>query len=330
MSGIKEVAKKAGVSVATVSRVINNRGYISKETRRKVETAMRDLDYRPNQIARALLKNQTFFVGIIVPDSNHPFFSELVKFVEISANELNYKVLVCNSLDDPKKEEEYISMLRENQVDGIIMCSHTLDTEKYKKLSLPIVSFDRVISRSIPCVGSDNFRGGELATEHLISKGCKRLLHISGPLELDMLSNRRGDAFILTCMKHDVEYHFIEGARNKLTFEYFMDFITRELSSIELSRYDGIFCSNDIVAYALYIYAKQQGLRVPEQLKIVGYDYHSFTRMLQEPKLTTIKQPTDRIGRMLLTTLVRMIEKGDDALINNTLVDVELIVGDTT
>lgn len=330
MASIKDVAKEAGVAIATVSRVMNNRGYISKETRKKVEKAMDALDYHPNQIARALQKNQSFFIGIIVPDSNHPFFSDLIKYVEMSANEKNYKLLVCNSLDDPEKEANYISMLRQNQVDGIIMCSHTMNIESYKKVPFPIVSFDRFISSNIPCVGSDNYRGGELATEHLIQLGCKRLLHISGPLDLDILSNRRRDAFVITSMKHGVTYDIIEGAHNKLTFDYFWSFVTENISPEQLREYDGIFCSNDIVAYALYIYAEQQGIRVPEQLKIIGYDYHSFTRMLQSPKLTTIMQPSDRIGVMLTNTLLQMIESADGELINNTTVDVTLIKGDTT
>jgi len=330
MASIKDVAKEAGVAVATVSRVMNNRGYISKETRKKVEKAMDALDYHPNQIARALQKNQSFFIGIIVPDSNHPFFSDLIKYVEMSANEKNYKLLICNSLDDPEKEANYISMLRQNQVDGIIMCSHTMNIESYKKVPFPIVSFDRFISSKIPCVGSDNYRGGELATEHLIQLGCKRLLHISGPLDLDILANRRRDAFVITSMKHGVTYDIIEGAHNKLTFDYFWSFVTENISPAQLREYDGVFCSNDIVAYALYIYAEQQGIRVPEQLKIIGYDYHSFTRMLQSPKLTTIMQPSDRIGVMLTNTLLQMIESADGELINNTTVDVTLIKGETT
>lgn len=330
MASIKDVAKKAGVSVATVSRVMNNRGYISKETRRKVEKAMEAIDYHPNQIARSLQRSQSFFIGIIVPDSNHPFFSDLIKYVEMRANERNYKLLICNSLDDPEKEANYISMLRQNQVDGIIMCSHTMDIENYKKVPFPIVSFDRLISPGIPCVGSDNFRGGELATEHLIQAGCKQLLHISGPLNLDILANRRRDAFVVTCMKHDVDYQIIEGAHNKLTFDYFWSFITENLTPEELHCYDGIFCSNDIVAYALYVYAQQLGIQVPEELKIIGYDYHSFTRMLQNPKLTTIMQPSDRIGSMLTNTLIQMIEGDESETINNSTIDVTLIKGDTT
>ncbi|MDQ0338541.1 LacI family sucrose operon transcriptional repressor [Caldalkalibacillus uzonensis] len=329
MPSIKDVAKKAGVSVTTVSRVLNNRGYISKETRRKVEQAMAEIDYHPNQIARALQKSQSYLLGVIVPDSNHPFFAELIKYIEIYAHEQNYKILICNSSDDPDKEAKYIAMLRENRVDGIIMCSHTLDIEEYKKVKLPIVSFDRIISEEIPYVGSDNFLGGELATEHLISRGCQRLLHISGPLELDMLPNRRADAFKLKCMQHNIPFKIVECEFNRLTFDYYRDLITHEVSKY-LNDFDGIFCSNDLVAYALYVYAAQQGIKVPEQLKIVGYDFHSFTRMLQLPKLTTIKQPIDKIGKVLCSTLIKMVGGHEEDMISNTIVSVELIKGDTT
>ncbi|OIJ18110.1 LacI family transcriptional regulator [Anaerobacillus alkalidiazotrophicus] len=329
MANIKDVAERAGVSVTTVSRVLNNRGYIGKETRKKVEEAMAEMNYSPNQIARALQKSQSYILGMIVPDSNHPFFSELIKYVEMYANEKNYKILICNSLDQPKKEARYLNMLSENRVDGIIMCSHTLDVDAYKQVSFPIVTFDRIISNQFPYVACDNFRGGELATEHLIELGCKNLLHISGPLKLDLLANRRADAFKLSCMKHNVHYEVIEGSNDNLTFEYFTDLIIDKISE-DLSKFDGVFCSNDIVAYALYLYATENGIKVPEQLKIVGYDYHSFTRMLQTPKLTTISQPTNRLGKVLSSTIMNMIENKDEETINNTVIDVELIKGHTT
>ena len=330
MASIKDVAQRAGVSIATVSRVMNNRGYIGKETRLRVEQAIKDMDYSPNQIARALQKSQSYFIGVIVPDSSHPFFADLIKFIEVFANEQNYKVLICNSMDDQEKEIKYISMLRQNRVDGIIMCSHTLNIEEYKKVNFPIVSFDRIISRSIPCVGADNFRGGELATEHLINQGSRRLLHLSGPLEMDMLANRRADAFRLTCMKKEASHHIIEASNNNMTFEYYSAFIAEQLPADMLQEYDGIFCSNDIAAYALYLHAIRLGISVPQQLRIVGYDYHNFTRMLQNPKLTTIKQPTDRIGKVLCSTLINMIEQVNEEMINNTIIDVELILGETT
>lgn len=329
MTNIKDVAKKAGVSVTTVSRVINDKGYISRETKEKVLKAMEEVDYQPNQIARALQKSQSYLIGVIVPDSNHPFFSDLIKYIEMYASEQNYKILLCNSLGNAEKEANYIRMLRQNRVDGIIMCSHTLDIEHHKKVHLPIVSFDRILANTIPYIGSDNYRGGEMATKHLIDRGCKSLLHISGPLEFDSLPNRRGDAFKLTCMKYDISFKIIEGELNGLTFDYFWEFIHREVSK-HLQDVDGIFCSNDIVAYALYIYATQHNIKIPDELQIIGYDNHSFTRMLQTPKLTTISQPIDKIGKVLSSTIIDLIEGKDRDTINNSIVDVELIEGETT
>ncbi|MBD8069612.1 LacI family DNA-binding transcriptional regulator [Bacillus sp. PS06] len=329
MVNIKDVAIRAGVSVTTVSRVLNNRGYIGKETREKVEKAMAEINYFPNQIARALQKSQSYILGIIVPDSNNPFFSELVKHVEINANANNYKLLVCNSLDQSEKEAKYIRMLKENRVDGIIMCSHTLDVGEYTQINFPIVTFDRIIANQFPYVSSDNFKGGEIATEHLIASGCKKLLHLSGPLKLDLLPNRRSDAFRLTCMKHNIEFEVVEATQDNLTFQYFRDFIRTEIADT-LSHFDGVFCSNDILAYALYLHAIENNIKVPEQLKIIGYDYHSFTRMLQTPKLTTISQPISRLGKILSNTIISMIETKDKDSVNNIVVDVELIKGDTT
>jgi LacI family sucrose operon transcriptional repressor len=332
MASIKDVAKKAGISATTVSRVINDRGYISKETRKKVEDAMKELNYQPNQLARALQKSQTTFIGVIVPDSSHPFFAEVIKYIEISANELGYKIIICNSLDEFEKEENYINMLRANRIAGIIMCSQTLEVSDYEGVNLPIVTFDRIIS-NIPYVGSDNFQGGVLATKHLIDRGCKKLLHISGPLDRDMLSNRRGSAFSITCKENNIPYLVIENKINSFgpyKYDRLDEFISKEVAP-HIGDYDGAFCSDDLTAYKLYIWAQNNGIKVPEDLKIVGYDYHSFTRLLQTPILTTIKQPTDQIGTVLSSMLIDLInKKGKAELVRNAVINVELIKGNTT
>lgn len=330
MSSIKDVAKLSGVSVTTVSRVMNNRGYIGKETRSRVEKAMQELDYQPNQIARSLQRSRSGLIGVIVPDLAHPFFSELINEIEAYANARHYKIIVCNSLHDAEKEANYINMLRQNRADGIIVCSHTLSTEKYEHEEMPVISFDRVISPAIPYVASDNYQGGEIATKHLIESGCKKILHISGPLEYDLLANRRKDAFELTAMKAGITYMSIEGAYIEATFEDNYKFIEEHISAV-LKNYDGIFCSNDLLAYALYVYAFRHHIRVPEDLKIIGYDNHSFTRMLQTPRLTTVQQPLDKLGEALAFSLINNIEREDSGKHNqNIVLDVQLIKGDTT
>ena len=333
MSSIKDVAKLAEVSVTTVSRVINNRGYIGKETRKKVEQAMKQLNYQPNQVARALQNKQTTLLGVIVPDVSHPFFAQVVKHIEINAAKSGYKLIICNSLDDHEKEENYINMLRANRIEGIIMCSQTLKVSHYENVKLPIVSFDRILP-NIPYVSSDNLQGGVLATQHLIEQGCKKLLHISGPLHLDMLSNRRGIGFSITCEENNIPYKIIENEMNLFgpyTYDNLYNFIDKNVAQY-LNDYDGVFCSDDLTAYILYLWANNNGIKVPEDLKIIGYDYHSFTQILQTPKLTTIKQSAERIGSLLYSTLIELIVNKDKEIdsIQNSVINVELIKGTTT
>lgn len=328
LSSIKDVARVAGISVTTVSRVINNRGYISEKTRKKVEDAMRELDYQPNQIAIALSKKQSYIIGVIVPDSSHPFFSELLKYIELYVKDKNYKILFVNSLDDKDTEMHCISMLKQNRVDGIIMCSHTLDIDTYKKLKLPVVSFDRIISDSIPYVASDNFNGGLQATEHLIKLGCKSLLHIAGPSQIECLSNRRGDGFKIACINNNIDYKIMECDEDVLTFDYYMNFVEEKVAPI-IDTLDGVFCSNDILAYALYVYCTRNNISVPGDLKIIGYDNTMFTRMLQTPRLSTVNQPVESIGKTLTKSIISLIEEPEYEVTNITL-DVKLVKGETT
>lgn len=329
MVSIKDVAKHAGVSVTTVSRVMNNRGYIGEATRKKVEEAIKALNYSPNQIARSLLSNESHLIGLIVPEIRHPFFSEIVHWIEHYASQNNFKIIICNSVNDKEKESGYLQMLKEHRADGVIMCSHTLDIEVYKSLTMPIVTFDRIISSKIPYVASDNYHGGELATQHLIKKGCRKLLHIAGPLDFEMLSNRRFDAFQMTCSRNSIMWDVIEGANVDFTFEDNYRFIEDNLAD-RIRDFDGVFCSNDIMAYALSVYAFRHGITVPDDLKIIGYDYNSFIRTLQTPKLTTIKQPIEQLSKQLVKSLIKQMKHNDQPLTERAIFDVELIKGETT
>lgn len=156
---IKDVAEKVGVSVTTVSRVLNNRGYLSESLKQKVNDAMEELNYHPSEVARSLLRKKSNIIGLILPDISHPFFGEVTKHIEAYAYEQGYKLMLCNSLHHKKKEKEYIDLLRASRVDGIIMGSHTMSVNDYKSINLPLVSLDRQISKSIPFIASDNYQG---------------------------------------------------------------------------------------------------------------------------------------------------------------------------
>jgi LacI family sucrose operon transcriptional repressor len=320
MPTIKDVAEQAGVSVATVSRVFNNRGYLSAEVKRKVAGAMEALDYHPNDLARSLQKRKSCLIGLIVPSTAHPFFGEIARYVEEAAYEKGYKALLCNSLQNREKEREYIKMLKRSQVDGIIMGSHSLDTADYAGLGLPVVSLDRELSPSIPSVCCDNRQGGELAARHLIAKGCRGLVHISGSLAIPMLSNRRTEGFVAVCQEAGVPCYCYE-----LPDQAIVDFdIETEIQRIlaKHPRCDGVFATSDLTAAAVISIAAKTGRRVPADIKVVGFDGIPAGRFFNPP-LTTIRQGAAEISRYAVEFLVRMM--GGETAPSQTVLPVELL-----
>ena len=325
MANIKDVAERAGVTVTTVSRVLNNRGYISEKTRNKVQVAIEELNYQPNEIARALLKRKSNIIGLILPDVAHPFFSNLSKYIEYFAYENGYKILLCNSYQDSKKEKEYIEMLKRNQVDGIIMGSHTLEISEYLDLKFPIVAFDRFLSEDIPYITSDNYSGGAIATQLLIDKGCKKLAHISGPLILNTPANKRCESFIDVSTKNNMPYVIVETELNSFNIEAYENIIYSLLE--EHPDVDGIFASSDFIAACIVHVSSSLNKKIPEDLKIVGYD-DTLIAPLIVPALTTIKQPIEKIGKLAIETIINQIN-GIEVEKENIL-PIELILRKTT
>ncbi|GHV14076.1 LacI family transcriptional regulator [Spirochaetia bacterium] len=305
MPTIKDVAGKAGVSIATVSRVFNNRGYLSDEVKQKVASAMEELDYHPNDLARSLQNRRSWIIGLIVPSVAHPFFGAVARYVEKFAYQSGYKVLLCNSLHESEKERDYIKMLRRSQVDGIIMGSHVMDTANYADLHLPVISLDRELSPDIPYVCCDNYQGGELAARHLISKGCRNIVHISGSLSVPMLSNKRTDAFIAVCKEAGAVFHCYELPDKSLVdFDNITEFPHIFEDHPEC---DGVFTTSDITAAAIISLAVKAGRRVPDDLKVIGFD-GILPVSLFSPTLTSIRQPIEAISRYALEYLVRLID----------------------
>ena len=177
---LTDVAKLAGVSPTTVSRVINKKGYLSEKTIQKVQEAMRELGYKPNNVARSLQGKSAKLVGLIFPNISHVFYAELIDKLEHQLFKHGYKTIICNSEHNSEKEREYIEMLEANQVDGIISGSHNLGIEDYNRVTAPIIAFDRNLSPEIPVVSSDNYAGGVLAAETLVKSGAKKIIMITG------------------------------------------------------------------------------------------------------------------------------------------------------
>ncbi|MDC7287875.1 LacI family DNA-binding transcriptional regulator [Blautia schinkii] len=303
MASIRDVAQKAGVGVGTVSRVLNGSGYVSAETKKKIEDAIEELGYIPNELARNLFRNRTGIVGVIIPDVEHPFFSNFVRQTEVALYNLGYKTMVCNTIGISNREKEYLDMLERNMVDGIITAAHTLEDTEYLKRKKPIVSMDRDFGPQIPMVGSDHIYGGRLAAEILLKNKCHKILHITG-VAPDVAANDRHAIFETIMSEHGVEVVDVVMEWNRFDHEAYW-----EAARIGMRKYDGVdgvFAADQPALYYMHL-AMAAGKRVPEDLKVVAYDGMDITKLCY-PEVTSICQNTQFLSETCANTVVDLIE----------------------
>ena len=315
MANIKDVAKAAGLSVGTVSRIFNNRGYISDSARKKVANAMKELNYVPNELAKSIFRQYTKIIGVIVPAISHPYFGKLAEALETYAADQGYKIMLCNSFYQPQKETEYFQMLRGNQVDGIVLASRDLDVGDALNDHLPLITVDRILDNNVPCISSDNYQGGMLAAQHLLHCGCTRLAYIGGPPSLHLMANLRGDGFVETCHKARLQPVLVSTSEQNFMKMDYCENIRRLFA--EHPDLDGIFASSDIIAAQVLRVAAAAGIRVPEQLKVIGYDDINLAE-LTCPSITTVHQPIEQISKYALDFLLDEIH-GNIAPLRTTL-----------
>ncbi|OYQ66203.1 LacI family DNA-binding transcriptional regulator [Aerococcus sp. 1KP-2016] len=300
---LQDVAALAGVSVTTVSRVINHKGYLSEATIQKVEAAMKELNYFPNSLARSLQGKATKFVGLIFPNLSTIFYAELVNHLEQILFKKGYKAIICNSERDATKEQDYLQMLQSNQVDGIIAGAHNLNYDDYERINAPVVSFDRYIGKNIPIVSGDNYQGGQLATETLLRQKPKNLWMITGSNDPNSPTFLRYQAFM------DVTKAMgIAGQVKSLSRDY--SHLRKQMVIKQLlieEKPDAIFCSDDLTAILVMNMAEELDLRIPEDVKIIGYDGTQFIQTYM-PHLTTIGQPIEELADLLVDVLLQQIQ----------------------
>jgi LacI family transcriptional regulator len=307
MATIKEVAVLAGVSSATVSHVINGTRYVSDTVRDQVLNAMKELDYRPNDLARSLRSGVTHTLGLIIPDSSNPFFAELGHCIENAAFKAGYSVILCNTESDMRKELLYVDVLTKKLVDGMIFVAAGENADIFKslvELDIPVVVMDRNYEGlDLEVVSSDNHQGGVMATNHLISLGHKRIGCVSGPSKINP-SSKRLDGYVEALKSKglpvDPRYIVQGDFHPESGFE-----AGRRLLALP-ERPTAIFACNDLMAMGVIKAAASMGLRVPEDLAVVGYDdieLASYTN----PPLSTIKQPKVEMGLTALQIILDRI-----------------------
>lgn len=324
---LQDVAALAGVSVTTVSRVINQKGYLSQKTIEKVHKAMKELNYYPNSLARSLQGKSTKLVGLIFPNIDTIFYAELVHNLEQILFAKGYKTIICNSERDEAKEADYLNMLQSNQVEGIIAGAHNLNYTDYERVTAPVISFDRFIGENIPIVSSDNYQGGRLATETLLKSHSTKPWMITGTNDPNSPTYLRYQAFMDVTKERGLEGHL-----TKIPKEFSQ--IRKQLKIKALlteERPDAIFCSDDLTALLVMNTARELGLSIPDDLRIVGYDGTNFIQTYV-PQLTTIAQPIRDLAELLVDVLLQQIDHSLEVkkhADNRYILPIKLIPGQT-
>ncbi len=331
---IKDIARVANVSHTTVSRALNNKSRIRNETKEKILSIARELNYRPNFIARSLVMKRTKTLGLVITTIANPFYTELAQGIETTVRGLGYNIILCSTHNDISIEKQYIEMLRSKGVDGIIFTSAHMGDPNIGELAeegFPIILVNRrtyhpIVKEKVDYVGVDNLLGGFLAVEHLIKLSHKRIGVIGGSSESSVGFERLegGRKALATYGLEEKGDYFLEG-----------DFL-RESGYQGGKRFlkmaeppTAIFATNDYMALGAYQAISEEGVRIPEEMALVGFNDIEFSAM-KGIELTTIGQKKYEMGAIAVKTLVEKIEGSETKpLTKEIILKPELIIRKT-
>ncbi|WP_051404894.1 LacI family DNA-binding transcriptional regulator [Bacillus cihuensis] len=293
---IKEVAKLAQVSTATVSNVINNTKYVSDEIKKQVYDAMSELNYVPNTLAKSLRVRESRLIGVMISDISNPFFSLVVRGIEDGLAQAGYNALLCNTDSNINKEREYLKVLQGKRIDGIFVSSSGNSEEYFKEMwqiDIPLVFLNRcpepLISDS---VSTNNFEGALLATEHLIKHNYRKIGIITGPQNISTGRDRfNGFKQAIKLHDHTLYDHFIK--HGDFTIESGYDLMKELLS--DSCRPEAVLISNNQMTLGAYNYIQERGICIPEDLAIIGFDDPEWAA-IANPPLTAVRQPAYEQG----------------------------------
>ncbi|MET3116177.1 LacI family transcriptional regulator [Undibacterium sp. GrIS 1.8] len=307
MATMKQVAEKARVSTTTVSHVINNTRVVSEDARERVLSVIQELRYIPSAVARSLKNDKTQTLGMMIPNNSNPYFAEVIQGIEDESFRLGYNIILCNSYDDPKKQAAYTRVLMEKRIDGLILVSSGIDLELTQLLAdeaIPKVLVDREVPGvAADFIEADHEQGGYLATKYLLDLGHRRIACVSGPKTL-LPSGDRVSGYLRALKEAGVDYNSDYLAHSDFTsqggFSAFQQLLALP------NRPTAIFASNDLMAIGGLCAAQQAGMRIPDELSVVGYDDIALASF-STPPLTTIAQPKYEIGVLTARVLVNRI-----------------------
>lgn len=307
-ASIKDVAREAGVSIATVSRVLNDIDVVNEDTKKKVKDAIKKLSYRPNIVARSLKTQKSSTIGIIIPDISNQFYPEIVRGCEDVANIYNYNIMLCNADLDVDKEMEALRILKEKMIDGVIYMSNSIEQNiisLIKELEMPTVLVETTDADGIfPSVSIDNVMAASDAVKYLINKGNKKIAYVGTTTEkVNALSKRyTGYKKGLTEMEInlDKDLVYFGGVKARDGYAGINTILDKK------AEVDAVFCASDEIAMGVINALRDKGIKVPGDVDVMGFD-DIYSASIFYPKLTTVSQPMYDMGSVSMRMLIKSI-----------------------
>ncbi|MFW5656148.1 MAG: LacI family DNA-binding transcriptional regulator [Bacteroidota bacterium] len=326
---IHDIARELNVSASTVSRALADHPRISKSTKDRIRKLAVKLNYSPNVIASSLRRGKGNIIGIIVPNINRHFFSNVIESIEREAGTAGYNVMICQSQEQYLKEVSHVQTMLNARVDGIItsISTETSDFSHFRAVierGIPLIFFDRVVkSLSVSYVELDDYKGAYEAVSHLIDEGCKRIAFFGGPQHINIYNNRR-QGYIDALLEHklDIQSNIVfENVLNRAKgYEATASLFTSKNPP------DAIFSASDFSALGAILYLKENGIRVPEDVAVAGFANEPFTS-LTDPSITTVDQQAVKIGRLAASLfLEQVLDEHPFSVIRQEQVQPELII----
>lgn len=316
---IKDIARKLHISVSTVSRALRNLPDVNPETKRAVQDLAKKLNYEPNYIAQSLINRKTRIIGVIVPIIGSPVFGRILTGMNDAAQRQNHQLMICQSNENAELESSLIKQLASFKIDGLLISvsAQTKEDESFEILQrkeVPMVQFDRVIpNMNVSKIVVDEFQSSFLAIEHLIKSGHRRIAHLAGPPHLS-ITKARLNGYLAALNKHNIPINN-ELIINCQSFEGDASGCIRELFSRKPYP-DGIFAINDASAVIVIKFLKKKGIRIPEEVAVIGFNNDPFCEIV-EPSLTTVMLPCYELGRLSVEMLIKRIN--DHSIANETI-----------
>lgn len=326
---MKDVAEQAGVSTATVSRALMNPEKVSASTRQKVDQAVMAVGYSPHALSRNLKRNESRTILVIVPDICDPFFADLIKGIERTAAESGYLVLIGDCAQQNQQEKTFINLIITKQIDGMLLLGSDLpfDASKEEQRNLPpmVMANEFAPELELPTVHIDNLTAAFEAVHYLLNLGHQRIACIEGPKHMP-LCQYRSQGYVQALRRNGISVENALTAQGDFSYESGAQAVT-ELMALP-SPPTAIFCHNDIMAIGAMFQAKKMGLRIPQDLSVVGFDDIKASQFT-DPPLTTVAQPRFQLGRQAMLLLLEQLQ-GNPVQSGSLLLDSELVVREST